>query len=205
MKSSCKNRLVAHADPHSCSLARVIQTLSSKMHIRPLIHSDASDYRALMLQGYEIAADAFTSTAPERAAEPLSWWRSRIENPHNLSHVVGAFHEGILVGTVTIEYSARSKILHKAHLIGMYVSDLHRGLGAGKALLKAAIAHARTRAEVKVLTLTVTHGNKNAIHLYESLGFHQFGLEPMAIFTGTEYKAKVHMQRDLSLGALTDL
>jgi hypothetical protein len=30
-----------------------------------------------MLRAYEVAADAFTSTPEERAAEPESWWVKR--------------------------------------------------------------------------------------------------------------------------------
>jgi len=164
------------------------------LHIRALTPSDAAEYRALMLEGYELATDAFTSTPAERSAEPLAWWQHRIHDPNNLGQAFGAFHGGALVGTVAIEYSAKPKTRHKALVIGMYVSAAQRGLGAGRALLQEAIDHASARAEVKVITLTVTHGNAAATRLYESAGFTTFGLEPMAIFTGAEFKAKLHMQ-----------
>lgn len=54
------------------------------MPIRALTQSDANEYRALMLQAYEFAADAFTSTAQERAVEPLGWWVHRIADPAHL-------------------------------------------------------------------------------------------------------------------------
>jgi RimJ/RimL family protein N-acetyltransferase len=173
----------------------------SALHIRALVPSDASEYRALMLEGYELAADAFTSTPAERAAEPLAWWQRRIHDPNGLGQAFGAFHGGTLVGTVAIEYSAKPKTRHKALVIGMYVSSAQRGLGAGRALLQAAIDHASDRPEVKALTLTVTHGNAGATRLYESAGFTPFGLEPMAIFTGAEFKAKLHMQLMLGTDA----
>jgi hypothetical protein len=47
------------------------------MHVARLIAADAPRYRALMLHAYEVAADAFTSTPEERAAEPESWWVKR--------------------------------------------------------------------------------------------------------------------------------
>jgi ribosomal protein S18 acetylase RimI-like enzyme len=77
--------------------------------------------------------------------------------------------------------------------MGMYVAQVHRGRGAGRTLLEAAIGHARARRALKMLTLTATQDNGPAINLYESLGFRQFGLEPMAVFSGGAYKAKVHM------------
>jgi hypothetical protein len=44
------------------------------MRVALLQPPDAAAYRLLMLQAYEGAADAFTSTAQERTAEPLSLW-----------------------------------------------------------------------------------------------------------------------------------
>jgi len=43
------------------------------MHITRLTADDAPRYRELMLEGYVEAADAFTSTAEERLAQPT--WR----------------------------------------------------------------------------------------------------------------------------------
>jgi ribosomal protein S18 acetylase RimI-like enzyme len=164
------------------------------VHIRALSPSDAPAYRALLLRGYELAPDAFTTAANERVGEPIEWWHKRISDPSGLSQAFGAFHDAALIGGVAIEYSAKVKLRHKGHIIGMYVSEDHRRSGAGRALLQAVVDDAESRAELKVLTLTVTEGNSGALRLYESVGFEVFGVEKMAIFTGAEYKAKVHMQ-----------
>ena len=70
---------------------------------------------------------------------------------------------------------------------------VQRGLGLARALLEMAVAHARARPGVLLVQLGVTEGNLSATRLYESAGFEPFGLEPMAIYTGTEFKAKLHM------------
>jgi RimJ/RimL family protein N-acetyltransferase len=163
------------------------------MEVKPLSPFDADAYRSLMLQGYAQAADAFTSTAQERAAEPLRWWQSRIQDASGLSQAFGVFDAGVLVGSVAIEYSAKAKTRHKGLVVGMYVAQAHQNRGAGRSLMQAAIAHACARHAVRLLTLTVTEGNVPAIRLYESLGFQTFGVEPLAIYTGAAYKAKVHM------------
>jgi ribosomal protein S18 acetylase RimI-like enzyme len=163
------------------------------MNVARLAASDAKRYRALMLHAYASAADAFTSTPEERAAEPESWWVRRIDDPKGLSQAFGATHNGELVGTVTIEFAAKPKTRHKAHLIGMFVSEAARGLGAGRALVNAALVAAQSRSGVLVVTLTVTEGNTPAIALYESCGFRTFGVEPMAIATPSGFKSKVHM------------
>ncbi len=161
--------------------------------IEALITTHAPQYRALMLEGYAQAPDAFTSTPEERAAEPESWWIKRIADSSELSVVFGAFVDQQLVGAAALEFSAKPKTLHKAHLIGMYVSPRARGTGTGRQLVQAAVGFARARAGTTVITLTVTEGNESAIKLYRDAGFAAFGTEPMAIRTPSGYQAKVHM------------
>lgn len=167
------------------------------MLISLLTASDALAYRALMLEAYAQAADAFTSTAEERAAEPESWWVKRIADPGGLSVALGAKVGDELLGTVALEYSAKPKTRHTALLIGMYVRDHARGQGLGKALLQAAIRHAEQRDGAKVITLTLTEGNAAALSLYVSAGFQAWGTQPMAIHTTNGFKGKVHMSKAL--------
>jgi RimJ/RimL family protein N-acetyltransferase len=151
-----------------------------------------------MLHAYEHAADAFTSTVEERAAEPESWWAQRIADPNGNSAAFGAFRESELVGTVALEFSGKPKTKHKVLVIGMYVLAEHRGAGAGRALVQAAVKYAKAYPGATTMTLTVTEGNEPAIALYRSFGFQEFGVEPMAILTPSGYKAKVHMWRSLN-------
>ena len=170
------------------------------MLISLLAASDAMAYRELMLEAYVRAADAFTSTAEERATEPESWWVKRIAHPQGLSAAFGARVGTEVLGTVALEYSAKPKTRHSALLIGMYVRERARGQGLGKKLLQAALRHAEAREGVKAITLTVTEGNAPAIHLYEVAGFEVWGSEPMAIATPSGYKAKLHMRRAVGNG-----
>lgn len=163
------------------------------MHIRPLLARDAPQYRQLMLQAYELAADAFTSTAEERAQEPTSFWVKRIEDPTGLSAAFGAFDGDALVGTVALEFAAKPKTRHKALVIGMYVVPEARGTGAARSLLAEALAFARQRPGIRLVTLTVTEGNEPAIRLYRQAGFQAWGVEPEAILTPGGFKGKVHM------------
>ncbi len=166
------------------------------MHIALLKPSDATQYRNLMLEAYALAADAFTTTAEERAAEPDTFWIKRIADPSGLSAAFGAFVENngsVLVGTVALEFSRKPKTKHKALVIGMYVSPSARSVGVGRALINAAINHAMANEEILVLNLTVTEGNEAAIRLYTGVGFQLVGVEPMAILTPSGYRGKVHM------------
>ncbi|HSI48273.1 MAG TPA: GNAT family N-acetyltransferase [Ideonella sp.] len=168
------------------------------MRISTLTATDVAAYRTLMLEAYEQAPDAFTTTAAEREAEPDSWWVKRIGGAVGLATSFGAWQGSKLVGTVALEYSAKPKTRHSALVLGMYLQPEQRGKGFGLALLNAAIASASARPEVVALTLTLTEGNAPALGLYRSAGFVAWGTQPQAIRTSTGLKGKVHMSLALS-------
>ena len=168
--------------------------MAARTAVRMLAVDDVAAYRDLMLHAYAAAPDAFTSTAEERAQESLEWWTRRVCDPEGRGVGFGAFDAaGALAGTVTLEYSAKPKTRHKAHLIGMYVRESARGGGIGAALVEAALAHARDVGHAHAVVLTVTQGNDSAIRLYTACGFRAWGVEPVAIRTPGGYLEKVHM------------
>jgi ribosomal protein S18 acetylase RimI-like enzyme len=162
--------------------------------IRRLVPANAAAYRELMLEAYERHPDAFTSSVSERAALPLSWWEARLsEEPEASDVVLGAFAEDRLAGVAGLSFEIREKARHKATLFGMYVPSAFRQRGLGHSLVLAALEHARSRPAIKLVQLTVTHGNVAAQALYERCGFLQFGLEPYAVAVGAGFVSKVHM------------
>ena len=165
--------------------------------MRTLAPGDAESYRALMLEAYAREPDAFTSTAEERAREPLAWWVRRIAHPDGESVAFGAFDDAALIGTVAVEFPARTRTAHKAHLVGMYVRPAARGHGLARALLDAAITRCEAREATRVVQLTVTAGNQAAIALYQAAGFVAFGTEPLAIRVPDGYRSKLHMWRSV--------
>jgi ribosomal protein S18 acetylase RimI-like enzyme len=168
-------------------------TTAYNVTVAVLTASDAAPYKALMLHAYEHAADAFTSTAEERAKEPDEWWIKRIAHPEGMTVAFGDFAGERLVGTVALEFSAKPKTKHKALVVGMYVLPASRGKGSARALLQAAIGFCKLREEIRVVQLEVTEGNTPAFSLYESLGFKAYGVEPMAVLTPADFRSKLHM------------
>jgi ribosomal protein S18 acetylase RimI-like enzyme len=168
------------------------------MKLQRLVPSHAHEYRALMLEAYELHPDAYTSSRAERAALPLTWWKSRLDQEQQATELVlGAFQDQRLAGVAGLSFESREKARHKATLFGMYVPAGFRGRGLGRQLVQAALAQAGSRPGVSVVQLTVTQGNNAALGLYEQCGFAQFGLEPFAVAVGDQFVAKVHMWRIL--------
>jgi ribosomal protein S18 acetylase RimI-like enzyme len=167
--------------------------------IRRLVPRDAVEYRQLMLEAYERHPDAFTSSVSERAALPACWWEARLDDaPVAVDVVLGAFDDHRMVGAAGISFEKREKAKHKATLFGMYVPSQFRHRGIGHSLVRAVLAHARTRSGVLLVQLTVTQGNADAVSLYERCGFIPFGLEPLAVAVGSEFVAKIHMWCNLA-------
>lgn len=168
------------------------------MGVHRLVPANAVAYRELMLEAYERHPDAFTSSAAERSALPLSWWEARLsEVPEAPDVVLGTFHEQRLIGVVGLSFQTREKARHKATLFGMYVPAEFRHRGLGRKLVWAALQYAQRRPGAKIVQLTVTHGNVTAQALYVQCGFIEFGLEPFAVAVGTQFVSKVHMWRKL--------
>jgi RimJ/RimL family protein N-acetyltransferase len=160
-------------------------------HLRRLTAADAPAYRALMLDAYARHPEAFTSTVAERSAQPMAWWAQRVDSTDE--RVVGAFVANELAGATGLSRETLERTRHKALLFGMYVPELHRRLGLGRALVQAALAEAAAWPGLRVVQLTVTDGNTAAQRLYESCGFRVFGVEPVALCIDGRDFAKVHM------------
>jgi ribosomal protein S18 acetylase RimI-like enzyme len=165
------------------------------IEVRRLIPGDAPAYRALMLEGYRLEPEAFTSTHAERAAHPADWWAWRLAAGDADERVFGAWARGALVGAVGWQRNRRERTQHKALLFGMYVDAGARRCGAGRALAQAALDDAASTPGIVLVQLTVTAGNEPARRLYESMGFEAFGVEPMATRHGDRFLDKVHLWR----------
>ena len=84
---------------------------------------------------------------------------------------------GEVVGTAGIGCVARKeKTRHRAEF-GISVDKAHWGLGIGRALTEACIECAKNAGYVQ-LELEAVAENKNALALYESVGFQEYGRNP---------------------------
>lgn len=167
--------------------------------LRRLTPADAAEYRALMLQAYTDAPDAFTSSRSERAALDLAWWEQRLSTSEDARELVlGTFLDAQLLAVAGLVFERSERTRHKARLFGMYVAPAARSRGVAKSLMAAILAQARARAGVELVQLTVSASNPVAQKLYASCGFTPFGVEPMAVKTDRGFIDKVHMWVALS-------
>jgi ribosomal protein S18 acetylase RimI-like enzyme len=151
------------------------------MEIRLLTPDDAEAYWEMRLEALKNHPEAF-ATSYEEALErknPIEQVASRLKGDGDFTF--GAFQENSLIGAVTLVQDKITKMKHRAHIVAMYVKPEHRRSGAGKALVTAAISHAKQIPEILKINLTVVSGNEKAKGLYSSLGFTTYGKEEKAL------------------------
>jgi GNAT superfamily N-acetyltransferase len=144
------------------------------MRIRALERHEWALFRELRLRALADSPDAFARTLAQALGEDDAYWVKLTESVTAPGGQVMLMAEvegrpaGLAFGLFDKE---RAKI---GHVAGMWVDPGARGRGAGRALLDAAIAWARSRA-LDRLELWVTKGNAPAERLYERAGFADTG------------------------------
>lgn len=145
-------------------------------------------YKDLRLCALADSPDAFGSTLAEEASRLDTEWARRLasgaDSRMNLPVVAEVHSEPIGLAWGRIE----SPNPDVAVLYQMWVAPTHRGLGAGRMLLRAVIAWARAR-NASFLDLGVTCGDSPARRLYERAGFKPRG-EPQPLRQGSTLLAQ---------------
>lgn len=162
--------------------------------VRALTPADAAALRALRLESLDAFPAAFASSTEEDAARSVEDFAAMLSDPQERA-VFGAFHGGELVGMAGFAREAKAKMRHKGLLWGVYVRPASHGLGLGKALVEAVIAHARGR--VALLHACVSTTNERARRTYFGLGFKSWGVERRALLVDGEWCDDDHIVLEL--------
>jgi len=142
--------------------------------IRELARHEWALFRELRLRALAESPDAFARTLAEAREQPDPYWVQLTESVTAPGGQVMLIAEadgrptGLAFGLFDKER------LKTGHVGGMWVDPAVRRQGAGRALLEAAIAWARSR-DLDRLELWVTEGNIVATRLYERAGFTDTG------------------------------
>jgi Acetyltransferases len=167
------------------------------MQVRPLDPTDARAYQALRLLALQESPTALSASHADEAGRSMEEVAARIAPAADGSILMlGIFERDELAGFVAVIHPQREKLRHGVKLAGMYVAPAFRRRGFGRALLKAAVAHARSIAGVRQIRLGVNVTNTGASALYQSIGFASYGVEPDALqVDGTFYGEERYVLR----------
>ena len=153
------------------------------MEVRILTEADGEAFWNIRLRALRDDPESFGSSYEEILERGIAGMaqslRKRDAAPDDVTF--GAFDGGTLVGIAGFRRGEEVKKRHKGVIWGMYVPREMRGKGIGKALLEAAIAHAKTLPQLEQINLSVVLTSKEARYLFISLGFETYGLERHAL------------------------
>lgn len=161
------------------------------METRQLTPEDAARYFDHRREALEREPLAFLSSPGDDIASSVEAVREQLGRAPE-SVVFGAF-DGGLVGSVGVYRDPKHKAVHRAHIWGMYVTPEYRRRGIGRALLLAAVDHARSQPGVLQAHLGVTDAAPEARRLYEIFGFRRWGTEPRYLRHGDRFVDSHHL------------
>ena len=165
------------------------------MHIRLLTPEDASEYFEFRRQALESEPFVFLSSPEDPVGATLEDVRRDLgRGPESV--LFGAF-DGALVGAIGAYREPKLKAAHRARIWRLYVRPGARHRGIGRALLDAALDHARRRLGAVQVHLGVSAAAVPARKLYESAGFRCWGTEPRWLRHGGREVDLHHMVLEL--------
>lgn len=95
-----------------------------------------------------------------------------LESPNSIFLV--AVEKNEIIGTANLRALNREKIQHRASF-GLSIIKKYWGKGIGSRLLNDLVSYAKST-DLEILELEVRSDNLRAIHLYQKLGFKEYGL-----------------------------
>jgi GNAT superfamily N-acetyltransferase len=156
---------------------------------------DAQALMQLRREALENEPLAFGSDVDDDRANSESFVRAMLSDEEGQA-VFGCFDADDLTGMLGVLRLPKAKQRHRAGIWGMYVSPRARNSGAGRALLEAAIGHARDWGLDQV-QLSVTDAAPVAKRLYEAAGFRCWGCEPRSLQWEGRFVDEHHFVLDL--------
>jgi len=103
-----------------------------------------------------------------------------------------AFDGELLVGSADVVSGVGAE--QHVGLFGIILRKEYRNKGIGTMLMKKILAETQKNIEnLEIITLSVFSDNKPAIHLYQKLGFKQYGLLPNGVMRKGKYADSIEM------------
>lgn len=153
---------------------------SIKLKVVRLAASDAARFAALRARALADSPWAFGEDPADESVVDSQRIANRLTDPSEAVFAIESpDDEGrSLVAAAGVIRAEEPQYAHRARIWGVFVDPAFRGRGFGSAVLKAAIKHAQAWRGVDFIDLGVSENSPEALKLYRSLGFEQWGREP---------------------------
>lgn len=160
--------------------------------IKKLIPDEWEILKQFRLTALETDGSTFDTSLAETLSDTEAQWRSKISGASKV--VLVAYDGAMPIGMIRAYWNISERRGHVAYIRGLYVIKEYRGRGFGKKLMDAVIGEIRKVGEIKKIQLEVITGLKEAVGLYESLGFKIAGVLYRELFIDGVYYDKYIME-----------
>ena len=118
----------------------------------------------------------FIVVSEELEKKPVQEEKERIQRrlDNEKETLIVAEVDGVVVGSIEFRSQTRKRLSHTGS-VSMSISKDYRGMGIGKALLKALLDWADENPLIEKVSLGVLSTNQRAISLYKQMGFLEEG------------------------------
>lgn len=117
---------------------------------------------------------------------------------NNLIDIFGLYVGSVLVGELRVKYHSEDDTFavcgRRAYLYAFRVRNNYQGKGCGKFLIKKVISMLKENG-YQEFTVGVEDDNLKAMHIYQSLGFHELLLRKQEEYQGDTYEYNLYLLR----------
>lgn len=159
--------------------------------VRPATREDATPCLAIVREATMMRPRTIMTVTEELWG--VREWRKRMLSLGDSGIALIAEVEGKVVGLLGANRGDRTAVRHVAEL-GITVAEAYRGIGAGRALMRAFEEWSRSLG-IERLVLSVYDGNEAAEGLYRSMGYEVEGRERRAVKFPEGYRDVVKMAK----------
>jgi len=155
--------------------------------IRQLEPADCKQYYKIRLLGLELHPEAFGTGAEAWSKATDEQVKSLLQGDDPEDFVIGNFENGELNGVIGLKREKKNSVRHKGTVWGFVVLPEFRNKGLGRRLVATLVKKASTHEELKFIRAVVTNTSANAISIFESHNFIQYGVELRGIKQGINF------------------
>jgi RimJ/RimL family protein N-acetyltransferase len=141
---------------------------------KPIVEDAAKMIEYLNAIGGESDNLLFGKNEFHLTVEQEAEYIKKLSTDANTFMIIGVINDSI-VSVAQITSPNRKRIAHNSELSISVKKEYWRN-GIGKAVLEELIRYAKEHSEIRNVSLGVKASNRNAIRLYEKLGFQQIGI-----------------------------
>lgn len=135
------------------------------LEIKPLLPAHWPEVQLIYREGLATGHATFETRAPSWE----KWDASHLANPRLVAELDGSIH-----GWAALSPVSSREVYAGVAEVSVYVGELSRGLGIGRALLHALVAESE-RAGLWTLQANIFPENESSIALHKSCGFREVG------------------------------